>query len=169
MGPGAHWPGLETTTDEYLSRVYVVLLWCSLMFTFCSCVYNDILIEHQWHTTDLWICHKWSSIIVVFCPANMHQVLSKSVHWRKSYLEKTSPKIISVDGLWYITGSIDSLRTLLCINGGQCIHWCTHRVWLKLWTFPSHDGLQVDIFQCKKIILNSLAVLVFHQQLPFPP
>ena len=53
------------------------------------------------------------------------------------------------NGLWYIDVSTNSLRTFMHRNVGQCMHWCTHGVWPILCTFPSHDRLKVDIFQCK--------------------
>ena len=34
-----------------------------LMFTFWCCAVNDILIEHQYNTTDLWTCQKYSPFV----------------------------------------------------------------------------------------------------------
>ena len=36
------------------------------------------------------------------------------------------------------------------------MQWCTHGVWLNLWTFPTYDRLKVDIFQGKKKNLKSI-------------
>ena len=55
--------------------------------------------------------------------------------------------------------SIKSKMTFLLRNGGQCMYWCTHGLWHKFWTIPSHGRLKVDIFKGKNLNLNPLKVL----------
>ena len=64
-------------------------------------------------------------------------------------------------GLWNADESINSLRTILCKCGGQCMHWCTHGVWLNLCTFPSHDGHKVHICQCKNMYLGFVQTFIY--------
>ena len=58
-----------------LQKVNVEIYWLSI---------NDIL-KSFWHVTNI-------LLLKFLTPANVHQVLSKSVHCTKSYWEKTHPK-----------------------------------------------------------------------------
>ena len=68
-GPGAHSPPFKSTLEGY--RLYTpnnwVFHWCSIKISWClpfTAVYLKIFwLSIKWHTTDLWICHKYSSFV----------------------------------------------------------------------------------------------------------
>ena len=75
----------------------------------------------------------------------LHKVLA---HFVKLYIIIVIPRFRLYTWLWYADVPTNRLGTFMCRNGGQCMHWYAHGVWCNLCTFPAHDELRVDIFQC---------------------